>query len=278
MKRYDKLGYYYQEDELSGIEHFVLTRFNIKYKSEFDTDKNDLPTATDEWMEHRMRLFENVCLPSMKAQSNKDFTWLIFFDENTKGAYKERIDSYTKELPNMEPVYMPHVKSDIELATEVNKRLPNATQRLLTTRIDNDDAFAYYALETIRNRAQEMSSDMVLNLRFGISYYNGDVKVKSHKSNPFLSLFELKGVGGEFKSVFCGKTHNRMRDIAPVMQIDDRPYWLVLIHERNVKNEHYKHGIFRTIDKLLFWPKECRKGFNETDIKNIFDIEISNVK
>jgi hypothetical protein len=60
------------------FQHFVLTTFNVRRK-DFEKDKHGNPVLTEEWLEHRITLFEKFCFPSMRNQSNLDFRWLVCF-------------------------------------------------------------------------------------------------------------------------------------------------------------------------------------------------------
>ncbi len=69
-----------QQSSVPKFKHFVITLFNLKLWTQ---DKNNVSTRTDEWLEKRFELFENYCLPSLKAQTNKNFVWLCLFDQFT---------------------------------------------------------------------------------------------------------------------------------------------------------------------------------------------------
>ena len=60
------------------FKHFLITRFNL-IKADWNTNKKDKAVLTEEWHENRFKLFLNYCYPSVAAQQNKNFTWLVFF-------------------------------------------------------------------------------------------------------------------------------------------------------------------------------------------------------
>ena len=64
------------------FQHFILTRFNLRKKG-WDETKSQSKVLTDKWMENRLELFEQYCYSSIKAQTKKDFEWLVFFDKTT---------------------------------------------------------------------------------------------------------------------------------------------------------------------------------------------------
>ncbi|MDB6058322.1 MAG: hypothetical protein JWO95_2166, partial [Verrucomicrobiales bacterium] len=74
--------------------HFVLTRFNVPLS--FARQNYGLD---DQWLEHRFALFENFCLPSVAAQTKRDFHWMLLIDEKTSDRWRTRLEQDVKELP-----------------------------------------------------------------------------------------------------------------------------------------------------------------------------------
>ena len=68
------------------MNHFILTRFNLRL---YPKDKNGNVTLTPEWLEHRFQLFELYTLPSLSAQTCKDFKWIVLIDRETPQEYKD---------------------------------------------------------------------------------------------------------------------------------------------------------------------------------------------
>jgi len=150
------------------FKHFLLTKFNLGLYPSRDymarTDKRGLKPADDaeRWMEHRLRIFEEYCIPSVMNQSNKDFIWLVVFDKNTPDKYRERIDRYSKDC-GVVPLYptldFPETsRGDIPEKVDgawliwhyrvalptvqdyIAQQLDSDTEFVITSRLDNDDA------------------------------------------------------------------------------------------------------------------------------------------
>ena len=62
-----------------SFSHFIITRFNIKNQG-WEYDKNCKEVNNDEWLRHRIEIFEKYCLPSILNQTEKNFLWLVYFD------------------------------------------------------------------------------------------------------------------------------------------------------------------------------------------------------
>lgn len=120
----------------SQYHHVLFTRFNVRW-----TDAYPYPGHDPAWLRDRFVLFERFCLPSVRAQSCQDFTWLVFFDTETPEPFRHRINEYAKELPVFVPVFVPKFSVDV-LTEALGDRQYLAREYLVTSRLDNDDALA----------------------------------------------------------------------------------------------------------------------------------------
>ena len=79
-------------------KHFVITRFNIRASYECklkNPDNNPMRRILDEdYLEERFSIFEKYTLPSMKQQTNQNFTWIILFHKNTPNSFKKKIEDF----------------------------------------------------------------------------------------------------------------------------------------------------------------------------------------
>src|SRR4051812_38875530 len=57
------------------LQHLLLTRLAVRL-----TDGASIPT--DDWLRARLDLFAKYCAPSVNAQTEKGFRWLLLLDEN----------------------------------------------------------------------------------------------------------------------------------------------------------------------------------------------------
>jgi len=268
---------------MQNIQHFVITRFNLKISGGFTTDKSGVATRSDDWLNHRFDLFEQYCLPSLGGQTNKDFTWLLFFDEETPNEYKSRIESALKICPQIQVCYI----KGINILPVLNSYITDDTDVLITTRIDNDDAFREDALEVIRGQVNKTSKKLCINLRFGYSYDGDQAEVFSQKYNPFSSLIEYKS-DSDFVTIF-GVGHGKIHHLAKVKQIKTGPHWLMVVHDRNVANrmpdEYRSYGVWkfkrfkRYVKKYLvhkvrrlFWSSDFKKKYKLYEINDKFHI------
>lgn len=217
---------------MKKFEHFLLTKFNkgLYTRSKKTGGKR---TVRDEWMTHRIRLFEKYCLPSIKNQATQDFKWLVLFDRNTPEKYRKRIEEYTRYrqfIPVFGGWFPQHVK----------RLLKPETQYLITTRIDNDDAFHKNAL---KNLQLHFAEQRFLFLNFPRGYCledtTGRITLNGSKSNPFITLIEKverNPQGITIQTVRC-MNHSHLERLGKIEQIcTSIPMWVQIIHDRNISN------------------------------------------
>lgn len=220
------------------IKHVVITLFNINIYSH---DKSMNPVCTDLWLKNRFKLFDTYCFPSMKQQTAQDYIWLCFFDIGTLKEYKNKIEDYQKEVRQFVPCFLNqqetrHWKEYI--IEKVAGLLSDEDDYVVTTNLDNDDLFHKDALEVIQNRVRLESRSGLYVFTTGIQYFvNSNMMIRmSYPHNHFMSLCE-KNDCEKLQTVKFAK-HGRIKKMVDsVFLIDDKPYWIETVHDKNVGND-----------------------------------------
>ena len=127
--------------EENFFQHFIITRFNLK-QNVWNKDKFGSQVNDDIWLKDRYSLFITYCFPSLEAQVNLNFKWLVYFDTNTPLMYKHKNEDLKEQFANFYPLYIDNIdelkvacRKDIQDLQESNSKF------VITTRIDNDDCF-----------------------------------------------------------------------------------------------------------------------------------------
>lgn len=216
------------------FKHYLITRFNLK-NPDWDVTKNNETLLTDEWMEDRMWLFENFCFPSVAAQTNKNFNWLLFFDTSTPEKYKKAIADLISSRANIKAFYingMPEFYPAIQqFISEDSKNTPY----LITSRIDNDDCIHKNFIDEVQQKFKSQDYQAIDI----IQGYSLQVKPrfilgkKEHIFNPFISLIEKN----ESPKTVWFNDHTLWKKETRITQITDKRLWMSIIHEKNKVNE-----------------------------------------
>jgi hypothetical protein len=229
-----------------GLQHFLLTKFNV-VRDGNPVDKTGAPVRTIDWLDHRFELFERFCLPSVSAQTNLDFTWLIRFDDQVPERYVRRIRAHEQAFANL--LLVP---ARLGFRQVIPELLSTGTEWLLTTRLDNDDALHRNAIEVIQASCRDLRELVFVNMQHGYMYAHPEayaVRVDL-RSNNTISLLER--LTDEFPHTAVCVSHDKAASFAPVRQIGDQPLWLQVIHDRNVGNTMARGREPEPIDRSAF--------------------------
>ena len=241
------------------MQHFIITPFYVRRQFTGKTGKIEVQLADPDWLEHRLKLFEDYCLVSVVNQSNQNFQWLIYFDDSTPTKYLDRIRSLTKGHPNISIKTCAFWETPT-IIKDVVAALVGGTEWIITTRLDNDDGIHRDFVSMIHSAAQERRE--FLNFPRGIILYSGKCYIYKHSSNAFLSLVEP---ADQPRTAWC-IAHTDAGQVAPVRQLPDTPAFLQVVHGKNVSNKPRGTRVFarRALIGFEAIPELQRLGADET--------------
>jgi len=103
----------------------------------------------------RFALFEALTLPSLKAQSDRDFRTLLLTGEGFPGPARARLDRLIADLPGAEVVTLPplHAQEAVQQALAV---VPAGRRWQVTLRLDDDDALDVEFIARLRRTVQTL--------------------------------------------------------------------------------------------------------------------------
>ena len=201
----------------------LMTRFNLA------TPGREQPIRLSRgWLERRFDLFERYCLPSVAAQTDRSFRWLIWFDEATPAPWRARIATLCDIQP-FEPIFTGLFGAE---GWRAGLGDLDPASRLLTVRLDNDDALACDFVERLRQAALPRQAPRFFNFTHGLVRCGGALYALDHGSNAFIARLERAGTAETVMTV----PHMAAATRAPVEQIGGAPAWMQLVHGRNVSN------------------------------------------
>lgn len=220
---------------MSGkFTHYLITRFNVPVKN-WDLDKSDRPTLDNAWMEERIQLFQAYCVPTVRQQTERNFTWIVYCGRNTAPAYLDMIRKSISSVQNAE----------VRLADDFNELLNDLRQWLIkaqtpfviTSRVDNDDGLGLEYIYKVQSHF-EARDKLLINLAGGILYDTGRKVMTRLRHSPFNhygSLIEQIKPEGTVLTVL-GYPHDNPPGEIKVLNVEYDAAWLKIIHDRNLKS------------------------------------------
>lgn len=223
-----------------SVELYILTRFNLRL---WPHDKWGKETQTPEWLAHRFELFEKYCLPSVAAQTCKDFVWVTLMDEGTPEEYKARMEQFRELCPQLTPVYVPAKNSRNFQGVFRNYVRKHASgERVITTYFDNDDALNVSFVEETLSRLSDAPAQTFLYYDGGVQYLPSlglSNRIKDLK-NHFVSVVE--DVSDGVMTIYGFGSHSYIENVPGANVIHSslpEPMWCEVAHGRNKGNDAY---------------------------------------
>jgi len=231
-----------REAPCGPVRHFIITRFNLR-----SADPSSVRMIDEGYLTQRLDLFERFCLPTVRSQTEQDFKWLVLFADDTPAAIRERIAGYSADWPNFVPVYLARGVGQVGRRA-VAPYLDESPQTLMTTRLDNDDGLARDYIAKVR-RYEGTQERLVLQFPTGYLWQRDRIYLDRQEHNAFTTLIEPLPAGNasEFVTIYKG-SHSDIAKLGRVIDVDDEPSWLQVIHGGNLEN--YLRGSRQRIDRL----------------------------
>jgi len=124
---------------------YIFTNFSVyswPQKHGFPPHKSPIKTEedyynwlySDDRMYNRFKSFTRITVPSIKAQTYKNYKWLLFYSEKMPAKYFEKLRHSLKDILNYELIPVESVIDAEHIFTNYPKRQP-----YITLRIDDDD-------------------------------------------------------------------------------------------------------------------------------------------
>jgi hypothetical protein len=216
------------------FRHIVVTKYNVPIS--FPGADTRALRADESWLRARKQWFDSFCLPSMRAQTNRNFQWYILFEPDTPAEYTD----YFSDVGTAILTTSAHEGHEKLLAHQENTSIPT-----ITTRLDNDDGLALNYIKAVQSlgRGLMAAGDLVgiphvINFRTGWEWdaEKGIVYERDYPASSFISLVEGAVMPQDIKFASL-QHHARIHLTYPVTNIrSSNPAWLMVVHGRNVGN------------------------------------------
>ncbi len=208
------------------MKHVLITRFALRFPAGSCRRAWERPG----WVDYRMELLRKYTVPSVQAQTFKDFDWWFLIDPTFPGFELEHFS----ELRNYGKLMMmddPFSERQIEVGPLLSHQYKD--EWVCSTRLDSDDIIRNDFMERVHEEATE--KEEWISFKNGYMLKGDKIAPRSFVRNPFCSYVEY---ADPFKSVFS-VSHmkiNARSTPAPLKIIEETPGWIQVDHSDNVKN------------------------------------------
>jgi len=219
------------------FDHFLLTRFSVP------RPRGDMPP--EEWFARRFDLFETFCVPSVRDQACHGFRWGLLVGSSTPTWVIDRLLSLG--FPETDLVVTEEWRGGQALQQWLTRF--GERGRVLTSRIDSDDALAHDYVSRLHAKLSHQVNT-AYNFPRGLQLTpSGLLRVRS-VTGPFVSL--LSDYSAAELSVL-GYDHDTISRVIKTTQLGGGPAWLQVIHNQNLSN---------VPDGIPTWPNKYQDQFS----------------
>jgi hypothetical protein len=208
-----------------SIDHALLTRFNLPSESGRETRIR----LGDGWLTERWQLFTRYCVPGVASQTNRNFSWIIYFAPDTPAWMRDQVDSMS--LGSLFHARYRNSVSHEDLLADILDVTGGTGNHLITTNLDNDDGLAVDFIERVQ-RTVDGPGPRAVYLTEGLIRRGTRLYCRTDKHNAFCSVTET----WETPTGCWSNWHNLLAEELPVLHIGGPPGWLQVVHGRNVSN------------------------------------------
>lgn len=208
-----------------AIDHVIVTRFNLP-----TAGPESLIRAQDGWLRNRVELFRRYTVPSIRSQTLKSFSWIVYLDRESPSWLRSVIDPLADE-GLLIPLYRETVTWS-DLAVDAREVTGARGNQLLTTNLDNDDAVAIDFVSRLQSLARKNPSAAIFIVN---GLIRSGTKLYAHraKSNAFCSVSEPWSA----PQTAWRDWHTHLGNHFPAINVVSEPAWLQVIHGQNVSNQ-----------------------------------------
>lgn len=188
-----------------------------------------------ERLEERFYLFEKLCVPSLRWQTDQAFRLAIFTSPELPDPYKLRLQAAVADIPQVEIVYdtAAHISQAINPWIERQEIVHQA--RTVHFRLDDDDALATDFIATLRRNMAGVPDHCILTRSSGLFLIDTDGgPLLLAKYEPYIAIgYALVNPAGHIRNPYS-LSHTRYQRFAPSLNL---PGPFAYIHSTHMQSD-----------------------------------------
>lgn len=230
---------------------------------------------TQERMMERLKLFETIALPSLKAQKDPNFKLCILIGDSMPKKYKRRLEGLISEVPQVS-LYTEPPRNHREVCKEIlNLARYDPSDCCVQFRFDDDDAVSVNFVRDIRQAVSDNSGLIEENKTVAFDWNRGfladvtqnEVMICRTQMNLCTAALAMY-VAGNCKLTIMNFAHHKLGRFMPVVSYQEAERF-VRTHNR------FNDSRQKQVEPVVFHEATSE----EVDIlKNQFSIDIGHVR
>lgn len=261
-----------------------LCRFSYPALGGFQTEHDSIEKRIDylyqpKRMEDRFRHFEALALPSLKNQTDQDFTFLIVIGSQMPAVYKSRLAEMIASFPQAQILERdpgPHRAVMQDILLEARQTISGPC---LQFRHDDDDAVAASFIERLRRTAQDCRALLKTHPMVAIDFNRGFFATADEEGlqarelvTPYLGVALGLMARAKAKRTIMNFGHHKLNQTMPTVTFTDEPMFLRSLNDHNDSKANLQKRGSNLVPLDGNEERQFRHlfGINTADIRRIF--------
>lgn len=228
-----------------NFRHIILTRFNLQFDSKSDIH------IQEAWLNERIRLFQQYCLPAMEQQTTQNFIWVILASDQTPAYAKKILLDSTQGQTHFHVRFCAYTADLNAMYKTIGEEYAIGYDHLLSTRMDNDDMIAANFVEELQAHLGEPKNEFkVYTFPHGLQLFETQKQVFGiyFEKNHFSSF--LEPTSNIHTSL--GLDHKKVSS-KQLVKLKEKSIWCEIVHSTNVCNNYTpQHAYTTRIERFLY--------------------------
>ena len=214
-----------------------LCRFSYPAQGGFQVEHGSVEERmaylyADPRIEERLWLFECVCLPGLRAQTDPDFTLLILVGDAMPARWRDRLDALVRDMPQARIIARPPGPHR-QVCQDVFNEIRDMSRPCLQFRHDDDDAVAVDFVAHLRQAAADCAPIVSRHRLVGFDWNRGFVARADAQGvaadeivNPYWGVAQAMAVGPGVRQSVLNFAHDRINRFMPTVTFTDRAMYV----------------------------------------------------
>ncbi|MFY9466491.1 MAG: glycosyltransferase [Lentibacter algarum] len=190
----------------------------------------------------RLFFLEHLVLPSLRAQSDPDFTLVLMMGETLPEPWRSRVLELVQDVPQVKPVFLPEGQNHMSACTALMRaHRDESADVVVEFRLDDDDAVASDFVAQLRGLYRQLRPIYKANKRVAVDFCRGFLfrceddggvnylPVEARLWTPALALY----LPPDHARSLLNYPHMRTWRSMPVLSLNKKPMFVRGAHEGN---------------------------------------------
>ena len=210
-----------------------LCRFSYPGMGGFQVEHETLQDRIDylyaeDRLEERFRFFETITLPSIRAQVDPDFTFIVLIGDSLPQVHHERLQALLRDVPQAVLVSRPPGPHRGVMKEVINSVRARRAEPCLQFRLDDDDAVAVTFVARLRQAGAEVAGLLDAHRHIALDFPKGYVARPEATGLSAAEIFEpfwtpglALMVRGDVDLTIMNFAHHRMGRVMPSLSFPE---------------------------------------------------------